>query len=63
MFATLSNWAANFAVSLTFLSLLQHAGRTATFLNYAAICVVTLGVVRFAVPETKAQDLEAIRVG
>ena len=61
--ATLSNWAANFAVSLTFLSLLQHAGRTATFLIYAAICVVTLGVVRFAVPETKAQDLEAIRVG
>ena len=58
--ATLGNWAANFAVSLTFLPLLDHAGPAVTFFGYAALCVVTILVVRFGVPETKARELEQI---
>ena len=58
--ATLGNWAANFAVSLTFLPLLDHAGAAATFFGYAALCLITIVVVRFGVPETKARELEQI---
>ncbi len=58
--ATLGNWIANFAVSLTFLSLLERFGPRATFFSYAVLCVGTILVVRFAVPETKERDLERI---
>lgn len=58
--ATLSNWAANFAVSLVFLSMIDAFGTTATFAIYGVMCVVTLVFVRFMVPETKAQELESI---
>jgi SP family galactose:H+ symporter-like MFS transporter len=58
--ATLGNWAANFVVSLTFLRQLEVFGARATFFTYAALCLVTIVVVRFAVPETKRQDLERI---
>ncbi|HEY1807222.1 MAG TPA: sugar porter family MFS transporter, partial [Acidobacteriaceae bacterium] len=58
--ATLGSGASNFLVSLTFLSLINIAGSSATFLIYAAFCVVTLLFVRFIVPETKGRGLETI---
>jgi hypothetical protein len=58
--ATLGSGLSNFAVSLTFLSLIHAAGNSVTFLLYAAFCVVTLLFVRFIVPETKGRELESI---
>jgi SP family galactose:H+ symporter-like MFS transporter len=58
--ATLGSGASNFVVSLTFLSLIRAAGNSATFLLYAAFCVITLLFVRFIVPETKGRGLETI---
>ncbi len=58
--ATLGSGLSNFAVSLTFLSLIHAAGNSFTFLLYAAFCVVTLLFVRFVVPETKGRELESI---
>jgi len=57
---TMGNWTANFAVSLTFLPLLQALGNSATFFLYAGIGVVTLIFVRALVPETKGRSLEEI---
>lgn len=58
--ATLGSGASNFLVSLTFLSLIQWAGNSATFAIYAGFCVLTLLFVRFVVPETKGIELESI---
>ncbi|MGA8531885.1 MAG: sugar porter family MFS transporter [Acidobacteriaceae bacterium] len=58
--ATLGSGASNFLVSLTFLSLIRTAGSSATFLIYAAFCIVTLLFVGFIVPETKGRGLETI---
>jgi SP family galactose:H+ symporter-like MFS transporter len=58
--ATLANWAANFAVSLVFLTMIELLGSTSTFLVYAALCVVTLWFTAAIVPETKQQELETI---
>ncbi|GAA3724251.1 sugar porter (SP) family MFS transporter [Spinactinospora alkalitolerans] len=61
MSATLfANWGMNFVVSLTFLSLLEALGGTATFWMYALLCVVlALFTARF-IPETKGRTLEEI---
>jgi SP family galactose:H+ symporter-like MFS transporter len=58
--ASLGSGASNFIVSLTFLSLIKAAGNTATFILYAAFCILTLIFVRFVVPETKGRELESI---
>ncbi|MFC5865454.1 sugar porter family MFS transporter [Acidicapsa dinghuensis] len=58
--ATLGSGASNFLVSLTFLSLIQAAGNSATFAIYAGFCVLTLLFVRFVIPETKGIELESI---
>jgi sugar porter (SP) family MFS transporter len=58
--ATLGSGASNFVVSLTFLSLIQLAGNSITFLIYGLFCIVTLLFVRFVVPETKGLALESI---
>ncbi len=58
--ATLGNWAANFVVSLFFLSMLNAFGAPATFMLYGALCIVTMVFVRFAIVETKQQNLESI---
>lgn len=58
--ATLGSGTSNFIVSLTFLSLIQTAGNTATFCIYGAFCIVTLFFVRFVMPETKGCELESI---
>lgn len=55
-----SNWAMNFLVSLTFLSLLQLLGGAGTFSVYAGICaLLTLFACR-CIPETRGKSLEEI---
>lgn len=58
--ATLSNWAFNFIVAMTFLSLIDGLGRPGAFLLYAALGVAGLVFTRLYVPETKGVTLEHI---
>jgi MFS family permease len=58
--ATLFSGISNFAVSLTFLSLIKAAGSASTFALYGLMSIVTLIFVRFAVPETCGRELESI---
>ena len=58
--ATLTFGTSNFIVSLTFLSLLNAAGTSLTFVIYGAFCIVTLIFVRYVIPETKGRELESI---
>ncbi|MBV8636549.1 MAG: sugar porter family MFS transporter [Candidatus Eremiobacteraeota bacterium] len=60
--ATAGNWAANFAVSNTFLTLINGLGSSLTFAIYAALCAVTIVFVWRFVPETKQRELESISV-
>jgi sugar porter (SP) family MFS transporter len=57
---TLFSGIANFAVSLTFLSMINTIGSACTFAVYGTLSIVTLLFVRFVVPETCRQDLESI---
>ena len=59
---TLFSGIANFAVSLTFLSLINSLGSAGTFAIYGTLSVATLVFVRFVVPETCGRDLESISV-
>ncbi len=58
--ATLGSGISNFAVSFTFLSLINAIGSARTFAIYGTLCIVTLIFVRFVVPETCGRDLESI---
>ena len=58
--ASLGSGASNFLVSVTFLSMINAAGSSITFLIYAAFCVLTLLFVRFIVHETAGRELETI---
>lgn len=58
--AVFSCWFWNFAVSFTFLSLLNLLGAPKTFLLYTAMCVLGLIISYFFVPETKGVSLEKI---
>ena len=58
--ATFSNWAFNFIVAMTFLSLIDGLGRAGAFWLYAALGVAGLVFVRLYVPETKGVTLENI---
>jgi sugar porter (SP) family MFS transporter len=60
--ATLGSGISNFAVSLTFLSLINAVGSGYTFAIYGVMCILTLLFVRFVVPETAGRDLESISV-
>jgi MFS transporter, SP family, galactose:H+ symporter len=60
--STLSNWLANFVVSVTFLTLIAAIGATFTFWIYALFAVVTVLFVWFLVPETRGKNLEQIEV-
>lgn len=57
---TLFSGTANFAVSLTFLSMINAIGSARTFAVYGTLSIVTLLFVRFVVPETCRRDLESI---
>lgn len=56
--ATGTNWASNFAVGLTFLPLMDALSPSWTFVLYAAVCVVGLGLVWRTYPETSGLTLE-----
>jgi SP family galactose:H+ symporter-like MFS transporter len=58
--STFMNWAANFVVGLTFLSLLNAIGTGATFWLYAALNALFIVLTLWLVPETKGVSLETI---
>ena len=58
--STFTNWAANFAVGLTFLSMLHAFGNAQTFWIYGALNALFIVVTLLLVPETKGISLEAI---
>lgn len=58
--ATAANWAAAFAVSQTFLSLLDLIGTAKTFWLFALFGAVAFVWIRRAVPETRGRTLEDI---
>ena len=57
---TVANWSFNFAISFTFLSLVEALGRGGAFWLYAGIAVLALLFFWTKVPETKDQTLEEI---
>ena len=57
---TMANWASNFAISLTFLPLLNALGNAPTFWLYAAVGLFTIWFCFRYVPETKGRELEEI---
>ena len=61
--ATLALWAADWLVSITFLSLLDHLGSPRTFWLFGGLCFVCLLFVFLCVPETKGRTLEEIQQG
>jgi SP family galactose:H+ symporter-like MFS transporter len=58
--STFTNWAANWVVGVTFLSLLNGIGNAGTFWLYGAFNVVFLLFTFWLVPETKGVTLEDI---
>ena len=58
--AVFSCWFWNFAVSFTFLTLINFLGPSKTFLLYAAMCGIGLMISYLFVPETKGVSLEKI---
>jgi hypothetical protein len=54
------NWASNFVVSLTFLTLVERLGASSTFLLYAFASVASWLFSYYLVPETKGRTLEQI---
>jgi sugar porter (SP) family MFS transporter len=58
--ATMSNWAANLVVAVSYLSIISAIGRTGTFITYAAVTVLSLVYVAIKVPETKGMSLSEV---
>lgn len=58
--STFTNWAANWVVGVTFLSLLNGIGNAGTFWLYGAFNVVFIFLTLWLVPETKGVTLEEI---
>lgn len=61
--ATVANWAMNLGVAVTFLTLVDAVGHSATFWIYAAITVCAWFFIYKLVPETKGKTLEQIEAG
>jgi sugar porter (SP) family MFS transporter len=59
--ATVANWAANYVVAATFLTLAGAVGRAGIFYLYAAMGVLTFVFVLRLVPETKGKTLAEIQ--
>ena len=55
------NWAANFAVSFTFLTLASVVGRPGTFWIYGGIGLLAVAFIARRVPETSGRSLEQIQ--
>ncbi|MCX7124785.1 MAG: sugar porter family MFS transporter [Gammaproteobacteria bacterium] len=58
--ATLFNWGSNGLVAITFLSLINHLGKSGTFFIYFIACLLSIIFVALFVPETKNCSLEKI---
>ncbi len=58
--ATVTNWAANFIIAATFLSLVDLIGESGVFLLYALIAALAWVFIFKLVPETKGLSLEQI---
>ena len=58
-----TNWAANFAVTVTFLPLLNAVGLSGAYALYAAAAAISLPFVWAAVRETKGKTLEQMKEG
>ena len=57
---SLTNWATNFLVTLTFLTLTNIIGVSGTFWLYGVFAFLTMLLFYFFIPETKGQKLEDI---
>jgi SP family galactose:H+ symporter-like MFS transporter len=57
---TVTNWAMNLAVAVTFLTLVAVLGHAGTFWLYGAIAFGAWVFIYFLVPETKGKSLEQI---
>ncbi len=60
-FVTAMQWAANFVVAMTFLTILNHVGASVTFWMYASVCLFAIIFAHFWLPETKQVSLERIQ--
>lgn len=58
--ATITNWASNLLISLTFLSISSALSPTGAFLLYSNIVLLGFCLVLFCVPETKGRSIEQI---
>jgi sugar porter (SP) family MFS transporter len=58
--ATMANWGANFAVTISFLTLLGALGGAGTFFLFAGLTIVALAYFQWQVPETRNRSLHAI---
>jgi sugar porter (SP) family MFS transporter len=58
--ASLANWAANFVVTISFLTLLSAIGGTGVFALFAFLTLVAIWFFVRRVPETKGRSLQAI---
>lgn len=58
--ATFANWASNYFVSLTFLSMVEYLTVGGAYLFYTAICLLGIWFVREMVPETKGKTFAEI---
>jgi hypothetical protein len=58
--ATIANWAANFVVTISFLTLLGAIGGSGAFGLYAFLTVAALIYFWVVVPETKGRSLQEI---
>ena len=58
--ATAANWLSNWAITVSFLSLVEYYGIRNTFLGYALMCIVSLVFIYFVVPETSGCTLETL---
>jgi sugar porter (SP) family MFS transporter len=58
--ATMANWAANFVVTISFLTLLSAVGGVGAFFLFGFLTLVALGYFWRRVPETKGRSLQQI---
>jgi sugar porter (SP) family MFS transporter len=58
--ATVANWATNFLISVSFLSLVNAVGQGVTFWLYTVVGAAGVAFIYFLVPETKGRTLEEI---
>lgn len=58
--ATMANWAANFVVTISFLTLLRAIHGVGVFFLFGALTLVALGYFWRRVPETKGRSLQEL---